>query len=112
MRSIGLDRRQRQVAIHRRIAMTGEMLGRSEYSILRIGSRARDERADMLGHNAGVLSEGSDIDDGIVRIAVDVGDGKKDPVDAQRARVAGRNLAGIFGGLRIARRGECHRVRE
>ncbi len=112
MRAIGLDGRHRQMAVDGGIAVTGEVLGRGEDSSLGVRAGAFDEGSNVRGNIAGTFAVGADVDNGVVRIAVHVGDGEEDPLHAQRARVPGRNFAAVPGGLQIAGRGECHRVRK
>jgi len=62
-------------------------------------------RAHVGGDILRILAEGTDIDDRIVRVAVDVGDREKDPVHAQRPRIPRCDLAFVSSGLRVARGG-------
>ena len=98
--------------IHRRIAVTGEMLGRYQHVIPPVGMRALDEGAYLGRNRFRVLAERADIDDRVVRIAIDVRDRIVDPLHAQRARLPCRHLAFEPRKLRIARRAEGHGVRE
>ena len=47
----------------------------------------------VLRHFLRILAKGANVDDRIVRIIVDVGDRRKDPLDAQRASLPRRDLA-------------------
>jgi hypothetical protein len=60
----------------------------------------------------GVLAIGADVDDGIIGVVVDVGHRKEEPLDADGARLAGRDLALEARQRRVAGRAEGHGLRK
>ena len=59
-----------------------------------------------------VFSERPCIDDGVIGIGVDIGDGKKIPMHADGTSLFGSDAAEIFGVFRLTRRADRHRVRK
>ena len=71
----------------------GKCLRGRQDEILLIGVRAFDERLHLRRHGLGVLAERTDVDDRVIRVVVDVRHRIVDPLHAQRARLARRDLA-------------------
>src|SRR5947207_11384259 len=92
------------------IAMSGEVLHGGEYAVAPVAFGALDECFRITRHHLRVLAKGTDVDDGIVGIVVDVSVRIKDPLDTDRARLARRDLAFISSERRLARGSECHCV--
>ena len=75
------------------VAVTGEMLGGGQHVVLFVGVGAFDEGLDLRRNILRILAEGTDVDDGIFGVVVDVGDGKVDPLHAESAGLAGGHFA-------------------
>ncbi len=71
------------VAVARKVFDGDEHLG------LRIAARAFDVGFDVSGHLLRIFAVGADVDDRVVGVVVDVGDGSEDPVHAHGAGFAG-----------------------
>ena len=95
---------QVHVRIDGGVAVAGEVLGGGEREILLVGVRALDEGHHVRGDGLRVLAEGADVDDRIVGVVVDVGDRVVDPVDAEGAGLARRDLALVAREWRDRRR--------
>ncbi len=94
--------------IRRRVAVAGEVLERRKDAA---GLQALHGRLDVPRDVGRILAEAPDVDDGIVGIHVDVGDGREDLRDADRAGLAGRRERALLGESRVTRRGDRHRPR-
>ena len=99
---------QADVAVLRRIAVAGKVLCGNENGVLRIRMRPLDVCFDKLANDGGIFAVGANVDDGIVRVAVDVGDGGEDPVQSEGAGLAGGGRSFIAGRGQIVRGGEGH----
>ena len=91
--------------------MTGEVLSRHQDRILRIGMRACDIGMHKIGDFTSVFAVGSNVDDRVVGIIVDVRNRCEQPLDTHGASVARRLAALIARAGKILRGGECHVVR-
>ena len=80
------NHRQRQMGIHLGIAVTRKMLGRCQHPGL-LGSR--DKCRTQTAHCLRVLSVGSNVDDRVGRIVVDIHHRRKHPVDPQASGFLG-----------------------
>ena len=109
---VGGDGGQVHVRVHGGVAVPREMFGGGQREVLLVGVRPFDEGPDVRRDVVRILAEGADVDDRIIGIVVDVGDRVKDPLDAQRARLARGDLAFVAGQRRIARGAERHGVRK
>ena len=98
-----------EVGVRGGVAVAGEVLGRGD-NAARL--RPLHERADHLGHELGPLAVGADVDDGVLRVVVDVRDGGEDLVHADGPRLLGGEVTGGVGELRVARGAEGHRPRQ
>ena len=105
--SVTVGRRRVRVLV--RAAVAGEVLGRRD--LARVVD-AGDEGGDERGRALGVGPVGARADDGVARVAVDVGDGRVGHVDARGERLAAglpRHLAdgrlGVAGGQARERAG-------
>ena len=94
------------------VAVAGKMFGGHQHSIVGIGVRAVDVRGDVARDGVRIFAVGANVDDGIIGIAVDVGDRRENPLDAQSAGLAGRGQPFIARGLEIVGRAVGHVVRE
>ena len=79
-----LDDGKREVRVHRGVAVPGE--------VLRAGGHPRAlkaayERSDMPGHELGVGAERANSDHGVLRIGVDVGNGREIEIDARSSKL-------------------------
>ena len=74
------------------VSMSGEVLDGREHERFLVGARALDEGLHVRGDGVRVFSEGADVDDRIVGVVVDVRDRVVDPVDAEGAGLARRDL--------------------
>src|SRR5919205_414467 len=93
--AVSADGRKADVRVYRRVAVAGEMFGGRERAAL---ARAADGRRDELGHAPRVFAEGADVDDGVVGVVVEVGDGAEQPVDAEGAGLLGGDAGLLVGG--------------
>jgi hypothetical protein len=103
------DDRQPEVRVDVGIAMAREVLKRGEHAAF---LQPAHPAGDHLAGLGGILAEGADVDHGIARVVVDVGDRRKVDVHAQGARFGRDDLAGFIGQLRIAGGAKRHRPRE
>ena len=110
--AVFVEQRQVHVAIDGGVAVAGEMLGGHQHAIVGIGMRAVDERRDVARDGFGILSVGADVDDGIVGIVVDVGDGREDPLHSQSSGFACRGQPFVARRFQIAGRAVGHVVRK
>jgi len=78
------DGRQSEMAVDRRVAMSGKVLGAREHTAR---LQAVDERAPHLPDANGVAAERPIADDGVLRIAVDVHHGGERQVDPHRQKL-------------------------
>ncbi len=85
---IGIQARQRQMAVFGGVTMAGEMLGGDQHGILAVRMRAVDVGFHEARHLLRVFAEGADVDDGIIGVIVNVGHRREQPVDAHGARIA------------------------
>ena len=92
--------------------MAREMLGGGEDRLPGFGLSPLDEGCDVRGDLLRILAVGADVDDGVVRIVVDIGHRGQDPVNAQRPGLPGGSRAFIPAGREIACGCEGHGVRE
>src|SRR5580698_1152127 len=83
------------------VAVAGEMFVGDEHGIAEVRVRAVDERGDVAGDSVGILAVGADVDDGVVGVAVDVGVGGEDPVDAEGSGFAGGFESFEAGGRQV-----------
>src|SRR5215471_2955298 len=101
-----LEHRERPVGVYACVAVPRKMLhGRDDAARL----DASNERRDVPGHLLRVLAEAPDIDDRVVRVDVDVGDGRVDLVETDRPRLLAEDLSLPARQLRVARGGDRHR---
>ena len=91
-----LDGGELQMAVGGGVSVAGKVFGRGEES-----SRARPfhEARGQVRDQGRVFAEGTDVDDGVVGIVVDVGDGRERPVHAQRPALPRGHFAGEARGL-------------
>ena len=82
----------------------GKCLAETSTTILGIGMRAVDVGGHVVRDVFRIFAVRANVDDGILRIVVDVGDRREDPLDAQRARFAGGGKALMARGFDVARR--------
>ena len=108
---IGIQPRERQMAILGRVAVPGEMLSRHQHGILSIRMRAGDVSLNEARYLSRVLAKRSNVDDRIVGVVIDVGHRGEQPVDAHRARVASGIRPFLTHGRQIMRGGKGHAVR-
>ncbi len=90
--------------------MPGKVLRGHQHGPHRVS--ALDERPDVGRHLLRVFPIGADVDDGVLRIAVHVGDRRQNPWHAQCNGLAGSDLAFKAAQAGIPRGGKGHGVRE
>ncbi len=76
------------MAVDAGIAVARKMFGGNQHHVLGIGVRAVDVGGHVLRDFLRILAVRADVDHRILRIVVDVGNRREDPLDAQRARFA------------------------
>jgi len=99
------DDRQVQVRIDLRVPVSREVLPGGEHASF-LG--ASGEGTTQPGNLLGILSEGTDVDDGVVRIVVHVQDGSEGGVDAQSPGFHRGDPTHLPGQLRVSRRPHRH----
>ena len=90
------------------IAMTGKVLGAQKNGIRRVGMGTFNERRHVSGYLIRLLAEGSDIDDGVVGIVIDVGNRCKNPMDSQGSCFSSCSCSQLPGGCQITCRIKRH----
>jgi hypothetical protein len=108
--ALGGDSRDAQMRVGSSIAMSGEMLGGGKDAVTPVAFGPLDECFRVTRHYLRVLAEGTDIDDGIIGVVVDVSVRIKDPLDADRPRLSRRDLAFVTCERRLSGGSECHGV--
>src|SRR5437867_5538522 len=104
-----IDDRQTSMRIDRGIAMTGKMFcGSNDMLALNAVDESRTEFRDRLR----IFTVGTDIDDGIASVVIDIEDRCKNVLDADSFRLAARDLADTSRVVRISRRADSHRTGE
>ena len=105
VREIAGDKREIEMRIGARVAVAGKMFRGGEAAVfLDAAHEGRDEFRDARG----IFAKRARIDDGILRIAVHVGDGRKNPGHAHGSRFERRDFSHRVGVFRASRGGDGH----
>ena len=82
------------VGIGSGIAVAGEVLGGADNVVL---SQTGDDGRSQLADHGGIITEGTQADNGVVGVVVHVDDGSQVGVDAQNAQLGADDLTGVVG---------------
>ena len=94
-----------EVRIFGRRAVAREVLEHGEGAA---SMEAFDEGSDQRAHEFGIAAEGSVGDDAVLCVVVDVGDGAKDEIQADRAALGSEDRAGLERGVWVLARTNGH----
>ena len=94
-----IDHGQAVVGVSSGIAMAGEVLGGADNIIL---SQTGDDSGSQLADHGGVITEGTQADNGVVGVVVHIDDGSQVGVDAQNGQLGADDQTGVVSVLGAA----------